>query len=207
MKTELMDLNGKKVKEVNLDKEIFGIEPNDVALKDAIVLSRAALRAGTHKTKTRSEVSGGGRKPWRQKGTGNARQGSIRAVQWVGGGTIFGPMPRDYSKKQNRKERKLALKSAYSYKAKDNDIVLIDKLSIASPKTKELVKVLEDLKLSEVKTLIIVKDYEENVILAARNLGKVAIAKANEVNALDVVAASKLLIENEALEDIKEVLK
>ena len=207
MKTELMDLNGKKVKEVNLDKEIFGIKPNDVALKDAIVLGRAALRAGTHKTKTRAEVSGGGRKPWRQKGTGRARQGSIRAVQWVGGGTIFGPMPRDYSKKQNRKERKLALKSAYSYKAKDNDIVLIDKLSIASPKTKELVKVLEDLKLSEVKTLIIVKDYEENVILAARNLGKVAIAKANEVNALDVVAASKLLIENEALEDIKEVLK
>ena len=207
MKTELMDLNGKKVKDINLDKEIFGIEPNDVALKDAIVLGRAALRQGTHKTKTRSEVSGGGRKPWRQKGTGNARQGSIRAVQWVGGGTIFGPMPRDYGKKQNRKERKLALKSAYSYKAKEGAITLIDKLTVANPKTKDLVKVLEDLKLTNDKTLIIVKDYEENVILAARNLKKVAIAKAEEVSALDIVASKKLLIEEKALEDIKEVLK
>ena len=114
MKFELIDLNGKKVKDIDLNKEVFGIEPNDVVLKDAIVLGRAALRQGTHKAKTRAEVSGGGRKPWRQKGTGNARQGSIRAVQWVGGGIAFGPVPRDYSKKQNRKERKLALRSAYS---------------------------------------------------------------------------------------------
>ena len=207
MKTELMDLNGKKVKDVNLDKTIFGIEPNDVALKDAIVLGRAALRQGTHKAKNRSEVSGGGRKPWRQKGTGNARQGSIRAVQWVGGGIAFGPVPRDYSKKQNRKERKLALKSAYSYKAKENNIVVVEKISFDTPKTKEMVKLLHDLSLENDKTLIIVNDYEENTILAARNLKKVMIAKANEVSALDIVSSKKLLIEEAALEEIKEVLK
>lgn len=207
MKTELMDLNGKKIKDVNLDKEIFGIEPNDVALKDAIVLGRAALRSGTHKTKTRSEVSGGGRKPWRQKGTGHARQGSIRAVQWVGGGVIFGPVPRSYNKKQNRKERRLALKSAYSYKAKENNIVVIDSLSIGTPKTKDMVKLLESLNLSNDKTLIIVKEFDENLLLAARNLKKVMIELPSEVSALDVVSAKKLLIEEGALEGIKEVLK
>ncbi len=207
MKTELMDLNGKKVKDVNLEKTIFGIEPNDVVLKDAIVLGRAALRQGTHKTKTRSEVSGGGRKPWRQKGTGNARQGSIRAVQWVGGGIAFGPVPRDYSKKQNRKERRLALKSAYSYKAKENNVVVVEKISLATPKTKEMVKVLKSLSLENNRTLIIVKEYDENVILASRNLQNVAIATASEVSPLDIVSSQKLLIEEAALDSIKEVLK
>ena len=207
MKFELMDLNGKKVKDVNLEKTIFGIEPNDVALKDAIVLGRASLRQGTHKAKTRSEVSGGGRKPWRQKGTGNARQGSIRAVQWVGGGIAFGPVPRDYSKKQNRKERKLALKSAYSYKAKEKAIVVIEKLSFETPKTKEMVNLLKNLDLDGVKTLVIVSEYDENVILASRNLKNIMIAKADEVSVLDIVSAKKLLIEEAALENIKEVLK
>ena len=202
-----MDLNGKKVKDVNLEKTIFGIEPNDVALKDAIVLGRASLRQGTHKAKTRSEVSGGGRKPWRQKGTGNARQGSIRAVQWVGGGIAFGPVPRDYSKKQNRKERKLALKSAYSYKAKEKAIVVTEKLSFETPKTKEMVNLLKNLDLDGVKTLVIVSDYDENVILASRNLKNIMIAKADEVSVLDIVSAKKLLIEEAALENIKEVLK
>ena len=207
MKFELMDLNGKKVKDVNLEKTIFGIEPNDVALKDAIVLGRASLRQGTHKAKTRSEVSGGGRKPWRQKGTGNARQGSIRAVQWVGGGIAFGPVPRDYSKKQNRKERKLALKSAYSYKAKEKAIVVTEKLSFETPKTKEMVNLLKNLELDGVKTLVIVSEYDENVILASRNLKNIMIAKADEVGTLDIVSAKKLLIEEAALENIKEVLK
>ena len=207
MKFELMNLNGEKVKDVNLDKTIFGIEPNDVALKDAVVLGRAALRQGTHKTKTRSEVSGGGRKPWRQKGTGRARQGSIRAVQWVGGGIALGPVPRDYSKKQNKKERKLALKSAYTYKAKAKDIVVVEKLKVKNPKTKEMIKLLESLKLGGEKTLIIVKEYDENVILASRNLKKVFLETAKEVSALDVMSAKKLLIEEAALEDIKEVLK
>ena len=207
MKFELMDLNGKKIKDVNLEKTIFGIEPNDVALKDAIVLGRASLRQGTHKAKTRSEVSGGGRKPWRQKGTGNARQGSIRAVQWVGGGIAFGPVPRDYSKKQNRKERKLALKSAYSYKAKEKAIVVTEKLSFETPKTKEMVNLLKNLDLDGVKTLVIVSEYDENVILASRNLKNIMIAKADEVSVLDIVSAKKLLIEEAALENIKEVLK
>ena len=207
MKFELMDLNGKKVKDVNLEKTIFGIEPNDVALKDAIVLGRASLRQGTHKAKTRSEVSGGGRKPWRQKGTGNARQGSIRAVQWGGGGIAFGPVPRDYSKKQNRKERKLALKSAYSYKAKEKAIVVTEKLSFETPKTKEMVNLLKNLDLDGVKTLVIVSEYDENVILASRNLKNIMIAKADEVSVLDIVSAKKLLIEEAALENIKEVLK
>ena len=207
MKFELVDLNGKKVKDINLSKEVFGIEPNYVVLKDAIVLGRAALRQGTHKAKTRAEVSGGGRKPWRQKGTGNARQGSIRAVQWVGGGIAFGPVPRDYSKKQNRKERKLALRSAYSYKAKDNNIVVVEKLSFETPKTKEMVSVLKSLNLDNVKTLVVVNEYDENVILASRNLKNIMIALPEEVSVLDIVSAKKLLIEEAALEKIKEGLK
>ena len=207
MKFELVDLNGKKVKDINLNKEVFGIEPNDVVLKDAIVLGRAALRQGTHKAKTRAEVSGGGRKPWRQKGTGNARQGSIRAVQWVGGGIAFGPVPRDYSKKQNRKERKLALRSAYSYKAKENNIVVVDKLSLDTPKTKGMVSVLKNLNLDNVKALVIVNEYDENVILASRNLKNIMIALPEEVSVLDIVSAKRLLIEENALEKIKEVLK
>ena len=207
MKFDLMNLKGEKVKDVNLDKDIFGIKPNDVALKDAVVLGRAALRQGTHKTKTRSEVSGGGRKPWRQKGTGRARQGSIRAVQWVGGGISTGPVPRDYSKKQNRKERRLALKSAYTYKAKEKNIVLVDKLKLKTPKTSEMVKLLKSLKLDNDKTLIIVKEYDENVILASRNLKKVFVETFSEVSVLDVMSAKKLLIEEGALEGIKEVLK
>ena len=207
MKLELMNLNGEKVKDVNLENSIFGIEPNDVVLKDAVVLGRAALRQGTHKAKTRAEVSGGGRKPWRQKGTGNARQGSIRAVQWVGGGIAFGPVPRSYNKKQNRKERRLALKSAYSYKAKDNAIVVVEDIKFNTPKTKEMVALLKNLGLENDKTLLIVKEYDENVILASRNLKKVMIETVSEVSVLDLMSAKKVLIENSALEEIKEVLK
>ena len=206
-KVELLNLKGEKVKDINLNEEIFGITPNKAVLKDAIILTMASLRQGTHKTKNRSEVSGGGRKPWRQKGTGRARQGSIRAVQWVGGGIAFGPVPRDYSKKQNRKERKLALKSAYSYKAKEKAIVVTEKLSFETPKTKEMVNLLKNLDLDGVKTLVIVSEYDENVILASRNLKNIMIAKADEVSVLDIVSAKKLLIEEAALENIKEVLK
>ena len=207
MKVELLNLNGEKIKDLNLDKEIFGIEPNDKVLKDAIIVAQCSLRQGTHKAKTRAEVSGGGRKPWRQKGTGNARQGSIRAVQWVGGGIAFGPVPRDYSKKQNRKERKLALKSAYSYKVKGNDLVVVDEIKFATPKTKEMVSLLKNLKLENNKVLVVLNEYDENVILAARNLQNVVIVKANEISALDLVSANKLLVEEKALENIKEVLK
>ena len=129
-KVDVLDLKGEKVKEIKLDENIFGITPNKNVLYDAIILARASLRQGTHKTKNRSEVRGGGRKPWRQKGTGHARQGSIRAVQWVGGGNYGTPVPRDYSKKQNRKERRLALLSALSEKAAENNIVVLEEISV-----------------------------------------------------------------------------
>ena len=207
MKLEVLNLNGEKIKDINLDKEIFGIEPNNKVLKDAIVLAQASLRQGTAKTKTRAEVSGGGRKPWKQKGTGNARQGSIRAVQWVGGGVALGPVPRSYSKKQNRKERRLALKSAYSFRAQANNIIVVDEIKVASPKTKEMKNLLNNLKIEKEKVLLIVKEYNDNVILSARNLQNVFIEKANEVSVLDILSVNKIVIEANALEDIKEVLK
>ena len=207
MKVELLNINGEKIKDINLDKEIFGIEPNNKVLKDAIDLARASLRQGTAKTKNRSEVSGGGRKPYKQKGTGNARQGSIRAVQWVGGGIAFGPVPRSYNKKQNRKERKLALKSAWSYKVKNNNLVVVDEIKLSTPKTKDMIKMLTNLKLDGEKLLVVVKEYSENVILASRNLQNIMLLQANEVGVLDIVSAKKVLIEDAALESIKEVLK
>lgn len=207
MKYELLNVNGEKIKDLNLEKDVFGIEPNDVVLKDAIVLAQASLRQGTHKAKTRAEVSGGGRKPWRQKGTGNARQGSIRSVQWVGGGIAFGPVPRNYNKKQNRKERKLALKSAWSYKVKNNNLVVVDEIKLETAKTKDMIKMLANLKLDGEKLLVVVKEYSENVILASRNLQNIMLLQANEVGVLDIVSAKKVLIEDAALESIKEVLK
>ena len=133
-KVELLNLKGEKVKDINLNEEIFGITPNKAVLNDAIILTMASLRQGTHKTKNRSEVSGGGRKPWRQKGTGRARQGSIRAVQWVGGGRYGTPVPRDYSKKQNRKERQLAIRTALTEKADAKELLVLDKLTLETPK-------------------------------------------------------------------------
>ena len=150
-KVELLNLKGEKVKDINLNEEIFGITPNKNVLTDAIILSMASLRQGTHKTKNRSEVSGGGRKPWRQKGTGHARQGSIRAVQWVGGGNYGTPVPRDYSKKQNRKERQIAIKSALAEKVANNELLVLENLNIATPKTKDMINVLETLKIADKK--------------------------------------------------------
>ena len=204
-KIALLNLKGEKLKDINLDKEIFGIETNDKVLYDAIILTRASLRQGTHKTKNRSEVSGGGRKPWRQKGTGHARQGSIRATQWVGGGIPFGPRPRDYSIKMNRKERRLALLSALTTKVKD--MVVVDNLTLKTPKTKDLKAILVDLKLDSTNTLIIVKELDENLILASRNLQNVVLIDASEINVLDLVAADKVLTTEDAIKKIEEVLK
>ncbi len=204
-KIALLNLKGEKLKDINLDKEIFGIEVNDKVLYDAIILTRASLRQGTHKTKNRSEVSGGGRKPWRQKGTGHARQGSIRATQWVGGGIPFGPRPRDYSIKMNRKERRLALLSALTNKVKD--MVVVEDLTLKTPKTKDLKAILAGLKLEDTNTLIIVKELEENLILASRNLQNVVLIDASEINVLDLVAADKVLTTEDAIRKIEEVLK
>lgn len=204
MKQKLLNIKGETVKDIKLNENIFGIEPNNKVLYDAIILTRASLRQGTHKTKVRSEVSGGGRKPWRQKGTGHARQGSIRAVQWRGGGIAFGPVPRDYSKKMNRKERKLALKSALAVKAAD--MIILDELKIATPKTKDMLSILTTLKVNDVKTLIIVNELDENIILSSRNLDNVTLLEANEINVLDLIANEKVIITEEALKSIEEVL-
>ncbi len=202
---KLLNTKGEELKNVKLNQDIFDIECNDKVLYDAIILTRASLRQGTHKTKNRSEVRGGGRKPWRQKGTGHARQGSIRAVQWVGGGVYGGPVPRDYSKKQNRKERRLALRTALTHAANDK-LMLVDKIEFNTPKTKEMKEMLETLKIADKKVLIIVSELTENVILASRNLGNVLLIDASEINVFDLVNADVVLMENAAKEKIEEVL-
>ena len=206
-KVVLLNLKGEKVKDINLNEEIFGITPNNNVLKDAIVLSMASLRQGTHKTKNRSEVSGGGAKPWRQKGTGRARQGSIRSVQWVGGGNYGTPVPRDYSKKQNRKERRLAIKSALAHKVNEKAIIVLEELKLATPKTKDFVKVLETLKVADKKILLVVKELDENLILASRNIPTLVLIAANEINVLDVVSTETMIVTKDALQQIEEVLK
>ena len=194
-----------KLKDIKLNKELLNIEPNEKVLYDAIILQRASLRQGTHSTKNRSEVSGGGRKPWRQKGTGHARQGSIRAVQWVGGGRYGTPVPRDYSKKQNRKERRLALQTAFLNVYNNKQLVVVDSLSVATPKTKEMTTMLNTLELADKKVLIVVKELEENLILASRNLGNIALLEPTELNVLDLSYADVVLTTKEALEQIEEV--
>ena len=205
-KVELLNLNGEKVKDFKLNENIFDITPNDKVLYDAIILARASLRQGTHKTKNRSEVSGGGRKPGRQKGTGRARQGSIRAVQWVGGGNYGTPVPRDYSKKQNRKERQLALRTALTEKVNDKELIAVENLTLETPKTKDMINLLTNLKIADKKVLIVVKELEENLILASRNLQNVALITADEINVLDLVATNVVLITEDALKAIEEVL-
>ena len=206
-KVELLNLKGEKVKDINLNEKIFEITPNKAVLNDAIILTMASLRQGTHKTKNRSEVSGGGRKPWRQKGTGRARQGSIRAVQWVGGGNYGTPVPRDYSKKQNRKERRLALKSALSDKALEKAIMVVENISLSTPKTKEMLSLLEALKVADKKVLLVVKEFDDNLILASRNLQNVVLIAAEEINVLDLVSTDVMVITEEALKTVEEVLK
>ena len=206
-KIELLNLKGEKVSEEKLNEEIFSITPNDKVLYDAIILARASLRQGTHSTKNRSEVSGGGRKPWRQKGTGHARQGSIRAVQWVGGGRYGTPVPRDYSKKQNRKERRLALKSALSHKFNDNEVIVMEELVFETPKTKEMMTLLNTLKIADKKVLFVVGDFTENVILSSRNIPNVALISAEELNVLDLVNSDVVVFTNDAIKKIEEALK
>ena len=206
-KVELLNLKCEKVKDINLNEEIFGITPNKNVLTDAIILSMASLRQGTHKTKNRSEVSGGGRKPWRQKGTGHARQGSIRAVQWVGGGNYGTPVPRDYSKKQNRKERQIAIKSALAEKVANNELLVLENLNIATPKTKDMMNVLETLKIADKKVLLVVKEFDENLILASRNLKNLVLILADEINVLDIVGTDVMVVTEDALKFIEEALK
>ena len=205
LKVALLNIKGEKVKVIELNESIFGIEPNDTVVYNAVVLARASLRQGTSKTKTRSEVRGGGRKPWRQKKTGNARHGSIRSPQWRGGGIVFGPVPRSFSKKMNKKERRLALKSALSYKVMGKELLAIDNFAITSPKTKDMIEVLNNLKIDK-SVLIVVNELSENVVLGTRNLSDIKVISANEVNTYDLVTYDYLLIEEEAIKVLEEVL-
>ena len=205
-KISVLNVNGQKVKDIKLNDNIWSIEPNDAVIYDAIRLATASLRQGTHSVKTRAEVSGGGRKPWRQKGTGNARQGSTRSPQWRHGGIVFGPTTeRNYNIKMNKKERRLALKSALSYKVIDSDLTVLDELKLASSKTKEMIKVLEGLKLNK-STLFVVNELTDELILASRNLEGVKVILPNEVNVLDVARYQNLVATEDAIKSIEEVL-
>ncbi|GMB10002.1 large subunit ribosomal protein L4 [Thermolongibacillus altinsuensis] len=204
-KVALYNQNGENIGEIELNDSVFGIEPNKYVLFEAVIMQRASLRQGTHKTKNRAEVSGGGRKPWRQKGTGRARQGSIRAPQWRGGGVVFGPVPRSYSYKLPKKVRRLAIKSALSSKVLENNIVVLDNLTIEAPKTKEMVKILNNLSVDR-KALIVTADVNENVMLSARNIPGVTVVTANGINVLDVLNHDKLVITKAAVEKVEEVL-
>ncbi len=206
-KTALLNLKGEKIKDIKLDDSVWGITPNDQVVYEQINLAMANARQGSHSTKNRSEVSGGGRKPWRQKGTGNARQGSIRAPQWVGGGVVFGPNSnRNYTKKMNKKERRLALKSALTYKALDNAIVAVEKFDLETNKTKDMLKLLESLNLSGT-LLIVTTELTENAILSTRNIGTIKLVLANELNTYDVLRCDKLVITEDAVKYVEEVLK
>ena len=204
-KMKVLNTKGEKVSDVKLNETVWAIEPNDTVLYDAITLTRNAQRQGTADTKTRSEVSGGGRKPWKQKGTGRARQGSTRAPHWPGGGIVFGPHPRSYSKKMNKKERRLALKSALSYKVIGSELVIIDSLNIADGKTKTMVNILNDLKLNG-NILLVVESLNENIVLATRNLPNVILLEASEINTYDVISSDVMVVTSEAIKQIEEVL-
>ena len=205
-KVALLNIKGEKLKDINLEDKVWGIEPNDSVIYDAIVLARAGERQGSHNTKTRAEVRGGGRKPWRQKGTGNARQGSIRSPQWRGGGIIFGPTPEvNYTKKMNRKERKLAIRSMLSYKVSDKNLTLLDSLKLKDKKTKTFLEVMTNLKLDK-GTLFVTNELTEELLLSSRNIKGVKMITPTEVNVLDLASYERLVVTEEALKVIEEVL-
>lgn len=203
-KVELLNLNGEKVKDFKLNENIFDITPNDKVLYDAIILARASLRQGTHKTKNRSEVSGGGRKPWRQKGTGRARQGSIRAPQWIKGGIALGPKPRSYRYTVNKKEKRLAIRSVLSSKVLENKLTVVDKLELAEIKTKSMVNALNNLKL-EGKTLVILPEKNLNVQASTRNIEGAKAILANTINVYDLLRYTNLVLTLDTVKKLEEV--
>ncbi|WP_077616515.1 50S ribosomal protein L4 [Caenibacillus caldisaponilyticus] len=203
---KMFDVTGKEVGEVELKDSVFGIEPNEHVVHEAVVMYLASLRQGTHATKNRSAVSGGGRKPWRQKGTGRARQGSIRAPQWVGGGVVFGPTPRSYKYKLPKKVRRLAIKSALSAKVRDNETIVLDQLTMERPKTKAFVEVLKNLSVNDDKALVVIDGENEAVALSARNIPTVKLVTTDKVNVYDVVNHNKLILTKDAADKLGEVL-
>ena len=205
-KLSINNLKGEKVSDITLNSEVFGIEVNELAMKKMVRLQLNASRQGTAKVKTRSEVSGGGRKPWKQKGTGRARQGSIRAAQWRKGGIVFGPTPRDYSFKINRKERVLALKSALVNKLNEKKLMVIDNLKLDNFKTKTGVELLNNLKLDG-KVLFVASEEAENLYMATRNLNKVLGLFPDETNRYDIINADSLVFDAASIKMVEEALK
>ena len=205
-KIQLINIKGEKLKDLTLADNVWNIEANDIVLKKAIDLQLAATRQGTAKTKTRSEVSGGGRKPWRQKGTGRARQGSIRAIQWRGGGIAGGVTPRDYTFQINKKERALALKSALSHKFQDEELMVIDNINLDNLKTKTIKDIMATLKL-EGNVLFVTGEDNENLYMATRNLGYAYNINADEINCYDLVNADVVVCDEKAIEVIEGGLK
>ncbi|MBK0041005.1 50S ribosomal protein L4 [Leuconostoc pseudomesenteroides] len=201
-KVAVLKQDGSQAAEIELNDAVFAIEPNNAVITDAVLMQRASLRQGTHAVKNRSAVSGGGRKPWKQKGTGRARAGSIREPQFRGGGIVFGPTPRSYAYRINRKAYQLALKSVLSQKVADNKLVVVDALSFEAPKTQDFKKVLANLA-ADTKTLVVVDEDNENAILSARNLANVQVMTTKGINVLDVVNADKLVIVQSSIEEIQ----
>ncbi len=203
-KVDVYDMKGKKVSDVELAESIFGIEPNEAIVHSVLVNYLANQRQGTQSTKTRAEVRGGGKKPWRQKGTGRARQGSIRAPQWIKGGIALGPKPRSYSYTVNKKERRLALKSILSSKVTENELTVVDKLEVKEIKTKTMVKALADLKV-EGKTLIVLPENNQNVFMSARNIEGVKTIALNNINVFDLLKYTNLILPLDTVKKIEEV--
>ena len=197
------NMEGKEVGTIDLSDAVFGVEVNEHLVHMAVVSQLANKRQGTQKAKTRSEVSGGGRKPWRQKGTGHARQGSTRAPQWTGGGVVFAPVPRDYSFKMNKKEKRAALKSVLTSKVQENKFIVLDELKLAEVKTKEMKKVLDNLKVNN--ALVIIGDDSENVALSARNIAGVQTASVNTINVFDMLKYNTIIATKSSVASIEEV--
>ena len=204
-KVSLLNQTGSSVGEIELNDAVFGIAPNNNVLFDAVISQRASLRQGNHKVKNRSEVAGGGRKPWKQKGTGRARQGSIRSPQWRGGGVVFGPVPRSYSYKLPKKVRRLALRSALSAKVLEQNFIVLESLMFDAPKTKDFLKVLKDLSI-EKKALFVTAELDEFVAKSARNIPGVSVVSATGINVLDLLGHEKIVVTKAAVEKIEEVL-
>lgn len=204
-KISVLNIKGDKVKDITLNADVWGIEPNDAVLYDAITLAKNAQRQGTAATKTRAEVSGGGRKPWGQKGTGRARHGSTRSPIWTGGGVTFGPQPRSYSKKMNRKERRLAIKSALSYKLIESGLIVLDSFNLETNKTKDALNALKAINANK-KVVIVVEELDENMILATRNIREAILLTADEINVLDIIASDNMIVTEGAVKAIEEVL-
>lgn len=202
-KVSVYNIEGKVVGDMELNDAVFGVEVNEHLVHMAVVSQLANNRQGTQSAKTRAEVSGGGRKPWRQKGTGHARQGSTRAPQWTGGGVVFAPKPRDYSFKMNKKEKNLALKSALTTKVAEEKIIVLDSIKFEEVKTKNMVAVLDNLKVN--KALVVLNDNDQNVVLSARNIPNVKTASTNTINVYDILKYDKLIVTKDAVATIEEV--